>query len=181
MPAVGVSPILTLDCVIFVDMSSAISYRIARLKESSQSQQGPPAAGLFVDATVLLLPLLPAVVCRMLQIRSIDYMQTKVKQPSSKAIYRLVAMDLFGSDTKASHVSRIFQLPATGVLLLGAACKWSVKPAVSAPRGGCLAAHQLCFQFQGCWLAGHDSARCFCHAFVGADSLGSVWVVGLCR
>lgn len=64
--------------------------------------------------------LLPAVVCCLLQIRSIDYMQTKVKQPSSKAIYRLVAMDLFGTDTKASHVSRTFQLPATGVLQLGA-------------------------------------------------------------
>lgn len=51
----------------------------------------------------------------LLQIRSIDYMQTKVKQPSSKAIYRLVGMDLFGTDTKAHHVSRIFQLPHTGV------------------------------------------------------------------
>lgn len=53
----------------------------------------------------------------LLQIRSIDYMQTKVKQPSSKAIYRLVGMDLFGTDTKAHHVSRIFQLPHTGVHL----------------------------------------------------------------
>jgi hypothetical protein len=53
-----------------------------------------------------------------LQIRSLDYMQSKVKQSSSKAIYRLIAMDLFGSDSKTAHVSRIFQLPATGEFAL---------------------------------------------------------------
>lgn len=50
----------------------------------------------------------------MKQIRSLDYMQSKLKQPSSKAIYRLIGMDLFGSDTKAQHISRTFQLPETG-------------------------------------------------------------------
>jgi hypothetical protein len=49
-----------------------------------------------------------------MQIRSIDYMQSKLKQPSCKAIYRLVAMDVFSSDPKSSHVSRTFQLPHTG-------------------------------------------------------------------
>lgn len=58
----------------------------------------------------------------LLQIRSLDYAQTKVKQPSSKAIYRLVAMDMFAADTKASHISRVFQLPQTGAARF---CIWT--------------------------------------------------------
>lgn len=48
------------------------------------------------------------------QIRSQDYMRTKVKQCSSKAFYRLVAMDLFAAETKAYHVAKQFALPVTG-------------------------------------------------------------------
>eukprot|EP00879_Flechtneria_rotunda_P007526 GHRR01007895.1.p1 GENE.GHRR01007895.1~~GHRR01007895.1.p1 ORF type:complete len:404 (+),score=176.36 GHRR01007895.1:1764-2975(+) len=47
-------------------------------------------------------------------IRSQDYMRTKQKQPSGKAIYRLVAMDMFATDTKAFHVAKSFALPPTG-------------------------------------------------------------------
>jgi hypothetical protein len=57
---------------------------------------------------VLLLLLVP-------QIRSQDYMRSKLKQASSKAIYRLVGMDLFSTETKAYHVAKQFALPATGV------------------------------------------------------------------
>ncbi|KAF6265439.1 hypothetical protein COO60DRAFT_1623849 [Scenedesmus sp. NREL 46B-D3] len=48
------------------------------------------------------------------QVRSQDYMRSKLKQASSKAIYRLVGMDLFSTDTKAYHVAKQFALPATG-------------------------------------------------------------------
>lgn len=48
------------------------------------------------------------------QIRSQDYMRSKQKQASSKAIYRLVGMDLFSSESKAYHVAKQFALPATG-------------------------------------------------------------------
>jgi hypothetical protein len=50
-----------------------------------------------------------------LQIRSTDYAQSKVKQSSGKAIYRLVAMDLFSTDAKAYHVAKTFALPPAGV------------------------------------------------------------------
>jgi len=39
-------------------------------------------------------------------IRSQDYMRTKLKQASSKAIYRLVTMDLFATESKAYHVAK---------------------------------------------------------------------------
>eukprot|EP00775_Hariotina_reticulata_P011572 gene11572-11716_t len=48
------------------------------------------------------------------QVRSTDYMRTKVKQLSSKAIYRLLAMDLFSTETKAYHIAKHFSLPQTG-------------------------------------------------------------------
>jgi hypothetical protein len=47
-------------------------------------------------------------------VRSKDYMRSKVKQPSSKAIYRLVAMDLFATEAKAFHIAKHFSLPQTG-------------------------------------------------------------------
>lgn len=53
-----------------------------------------------------------------LQIRSHDYMTTKVKQPSSKSIYRLFAMDLFSTESKAFHVAKSLTLPPTG------GCQW---------------------------------------------------------
>lgn len=53
------------------------------------------------------------------QIRSQDYMRSKQKQASSKAIYRLVGMDLFSSESKAYHVAKQFALPATGICGFG--------------------------------------------------------------
>jgi hypothetical protein len=48
---------------------------------------------------------------RCLQVRSVDYMRTRVKVPSSKAFYRLVAVDFFTCDTKTDHVAQLVQLP----------------------------------------------------------------------
>jgi hypothetical protein len=56
----------------------------------------------------------PLLLLLLLQIRSQDYMRTKLKQASSKAIYRLVGMDLFSSESKAYHVAKQFALPPTG-------------------------------------------------------------------
>jgi hypothetical protein len=48
------------------------------------------------------------------KIRSMDYMKTRVKINSEKAIYRLVAMDLFSTEVKALHVAKHLLLPQTG-------------------------------------------------------------------
>eukprot|EP00877_Chromochloris_zofingiensis_P004334 jgi/Chrzof1/13901/Cz08g16190.t1 len=45
-------------------------------------------------------------------IRSSDYMRTKQKVSSAKAFYKLVAADLFATDTKAFHIAKHMQLPA---------------------------------------------------------------------
>jgi hypothetical protein len=45
------------------------------------------------------------------QVRSVDYMRTKVKVPSSKAFYKLVGVDFFTCDTKTGHVAQLVQLP----------------------------------------------------------------------
>lgn len=60
---------------------------------------------------------------RVLQIRSLDYMTNKLKQGSSKAIYRLVAMDLFATESKAFHVAKTFALPHTGRGSWGHGCE----------------------------------------------------------
>jgi hypothetical protein len=45
-----------------------------------------------------------------------------VKQPSCKAIYRLVGMDLFSTDNKAYHIAKTFSLPPTGAGRLCVVC-----------------------------------------------------------
>lgn len=40
--------------------------------------------------------------------------RAQVKVSSGKALYRLVAMDLFATDAKAFHVAKLFSLPPTG-------------------------------------------------------------------
>jgi len=42
-----------------------------------------------------------------------DYMKTKLKTNSEKAIYRLVAMDLFSTEAKTLHVAKHLVLPQT--------------------------------------------------------------------
>lgn len=44
-------------------------------------------------------------------IRGPDYMRTKVKQPSTKPFYRLVAMDMFSFPSRANHIARHMALP----------------------------------------------------------------------
>jgi hypothetical protein len=44
-------------------------------------------------------------------VRSVDYIRTKLKVSSEKAIYRLAGVDVFRTDAKAFHVARLVTLP----------------------------------------------------------------------
>ncbi len=47
------------------------------------------------------------------RVRCLDYTRTKLKGPSEKSIYRLVAIDMFTTQQKAFHVAKLVHLPPT--------------------------------------------------------------------
>ena len=53
-------------------------------------------------------------------IRSKDYMRTKVKEPASGAIYRIIGVDMYSFDTKLSHIAQHVELPTPPTLGPGA-------------------------------------------------------------
>jgi len=48
------------------------------------------------------------------QIRSLDYVKTKIKQPSLPAMYQLVTADVWSLPSKQAHIAQHLQLPPSG-------------------------------------------------------------------
>lgn len=55
-------------------------------------------------------------------VRSLQYMRTKQKVASGKAIYRLAGIDVYGTPQKAFHVARSMQLPPAPPPVVSACC-----------------------------------------------------------
>lgn len=74
-----------------------------RISASNQAGHTAACAWEDADATTFL-------------IRSKDYMRTKIKEPASGAIYRLLGVDMYSFDTKLFHIAQHVELPAAPTL-----------------------------------------------------------------
>lgn len=50
------------------------------------------------------------------QVRSANYMKSRIKQPCDESVYKLIGVDMYQFDFKIHHIAQHVQLPATPTL-----------------------------------------------------------------